>query len=80
MKAGLYEVKTINQRTALLVSTDSDEQYTYPLNDFTHNVSEGDVVEIWQEGIRWKTRYVEEKTASATSHTKDFIKRIMEQE
>ncbi|MBT2583619.1 hypothetical protein [Planococcus sp. ISL-109] len=81
MKAGLYKVKTIDKRTALLVSfNDSAEQYTYPLGDFTHDVNKGDVVEVWQEGTRWKTKYVEEKTRSVSSHTKDFVKRIMDQE
>ncbi len=81
MKAGLYKVKTLDKRTALLISlNDPSEQYTYPVAEFTHDVNKGDVVEVWQDGTRWKTKYVEEKTSSVSSHTKDFIKRIMDQE
>ena len=81
MKAGFCEVKTVDKRTALLVSLkDSTEQYTYPVEDFTHDVNRGDIVEVWQEGTRWRTKYVEEKTRSISSHTKDFVKRMMDQE
>ncbi|RAZ65937.1 hypothetical protein [Planococcus maitriensis] len=81
MRAGLYKVKTVDKRTALLVSLkDSAEQYTYPIEGFTHDVNNGDVVEVWQEGTRWRTKYVEEKTRSVSSHTKDFMKRMMDQE
>ncbi|ANU15788.1 hypothetical protein BBI11_01335 [Planococcus maritimus] len=81
MKAGFYEVKKVDKRTALLVSLKgSAEQYTYPIEYFTHNVNEGDVVEVWQEGARWRTKYIEEKTHSLSSHTKDFMKRMLDQE
>lgn len=81
MKAGLYKVKTVDKRTAVLVSLkDSAEQYTFPVENFTHDVNNGDVVEVWQEGTRWRTKYVEEKTRSVSSHTKDFMKRMMDQE
>ena len=81
MKPGVYKVEAIDKRTVLLKSVkESEEQYTFPLADFTHNVSAGDVVEIWQEGIKWKTKYLEEKTGSVYSHAKDFVKRILDQE
>ena len=81
MKPGIYKVEAIDKRTVLLKAIEEgEEQYTFPLVDFTHNVSVGDVVEIWQEGIKWKTKYVEEKTESVYSHTKDFVKRILDQE
>jgi hypothetical protein len=81
MKPGLYKVETIDKRTALLTPLESDaEQYTFPVSDFSHNVSQGDVVEVWREGTNWKTKYREEETKSVSSHTKDFIKRIMDQE
>lgn len=81
MKPGIYKVEAIDKRTVLLKATEeSGEQYTFPLADFTHNVSVGDAVEIWQEGIKWKTKYAEEKTQSVSSHAKDFVKRILDQE
>lgn len=81
MKPGLYKVETIDKRTALLTPLEShSDQFTFPVSDFTHNVSQGDVVEIWREGTKWRTKYREEETKSASSHTKDFIKRIMDQE
>lgn len=81
MKAGYYKVKTVDKRTALLVALkDPAEQYTYPIADFTHDVNNGDVVEVWQEGTRWRTKYAKEKTRSVSSHTKDFMKRMMDQE
>lgn len=81
MKAGLYKVGTIDKRSALLIAIDEEaEQFTFPVTDFTHDVAEGDVVEVWREGTKWKTKYREENTQSASSHVKDFVKRIMEQE
>ncbi|ANU09297.1 hypothetical protein A1A1_04362 [Planococcus antarcticus DSM 14505] len=81
MKPGVYKVEAIDKRTALLKGLEENgQQYTFPLTDFTHNVSVGDVVEIWQEGVEWKTKYIEEKTESVSSHTKDFVKRILDQE
>ncbi|MGI2329571.1 hypothetical protein [Planococcus sp. YIM B11945] len=81
MKAGLYKVETIDKRTALLTSIDQqNEQYTFPVADFTHNASEGDVVEVWREGTNWKTKYREEETKSISSHAKDFMKRMLEEE
>ena len=81
MKAGLYKVETIDKRSALLIPiNEENEQFTFPVADFTHNVTEGDVVEVWREGTKWKTKYREENTESASSHVKDFVKRILEQE
>ena len=81
MKAGLYKVETVDKRTALLTAIDEkQEQYTFPINEFTHEVSVGDIVEIWHEGAKWRTKYREEETKSTTSHLKDFKNRIMEQE
>lgn len=81
MKAGLYKVNAIDKRTALLTSVDEkNEQFTFPVAEFTHDVSVGDVVEIWLEGMKWKTKYREEKTNSVSSHTKDFMKRMLEEE
>ena len=81
MKPGVYKVEVIDKRTALLKTVESDEeQYTFPVADFTHNVSVGDVVEVWQEGIKWKTKYLEEKTESVSSHAKDFVKRLLDKE
>lgn len=81
MKPGIYRVEAIDKRTALLKTIENgEEQYTFPIADFTHNVSVGDVVEVWQEGIKWKTKYMEEKTQSASSHAKDFVKRLLDQE
>ncbi|CEG24463.1 hypothetical protein BN1080_03500 [Planococcus massiliensis] len=81
MRAGLYKVETIDKRSALLISIDGEkEHFTFPVADFTHNVSEGDVVEIWREGVKWTTKYREEETRSASSHAKDFVKKILEQE
>lgn len=81
MKPGFYKIDKIDKRTALLIPLDEQEEhYTFPVSDFTHEVSEGDVVEVWREGTAWKTSYQEEKTSSAKSHVKDFVKRIMDQE
>ncbi|MDN7247472.1 hypothetical protein QWY16_00470 [Planococcus shenhongbingii] len=81
MKPGLYKVETIDKRTALLIPLNEDrDQYTFPVSDFTHDVTEGDVVEVWREGTKWMTKYREEETKSISSHAKDFLKRIMEQE
>jgi tagatose-1,6-bisphosphate aldolase len=81
MKSGLYKVEAIDKRTALLTSVDEQgEQFTFPVTDFTHDVSVGDVVEIWREGLKWKTKYREEKTESISSHAKDFMKRMLEKE
>ncbi|TWT11885.1 hypothetical protein [Planomicrobium sp. CPCC 101079] len=81
MKAGLYKVETIDKRTALLTSIEEQhDQFTFPVADFTHDVSVGDVVEIWREGVKWKTKYREEKTESISSHAKDFMKRMLEEE
>lgn len=81
MKPGFYRIDKIDKRTALLISHDEQEEhYTFPVADFTHEVSEGDVVEVWREGTKWKTSYQEEKTNSAKSHVKDFVKKIMDQE
>lgn len=81
MKPGVYKVEAIDKRTALLKTVESgEEQYTFPVADFTHNVSVGDVVEVWQEGIKWKTKYLEKKTESVSSHAKDFVKRLLDQE
>lgn len=81
MKSGIYRVETIDKRTALLSSIEEEsDHYTFPVNDFTHDVSPGDVVEIWLEGRQWKTKYLEEETKSAKSHFKDFKKRIFEED
>ncbi|MDN7243713.1 hypothetical protein QWY14_18150 [Planococcus sp. N028] len=81
MRPGLYKVDTLDKRTALLTPADGQgEQYTFPVADFTHDVSVGDVVEIWQEGTKWRTKYREEKTESISSHAKDFVKRMLEKE
>ncbi|TAA67128.1 hypothetical protein [Planococcus salinarum] len=81
MKSGIYRVETIDKRTALLKSLDEDnEQYTFPVSEFTHEVSAGDVVEIWLEGTQWRTKYLEEKTKSIQSHLKDFKKRMFDEE
>ncbi|WP_422121821.1 hypothetical protein DHX103_08150 [Planococcus sp. X10-3] len=81
MKSGIYRVETIDKRTALLKPLDEDhEQYTFPVSEFTHEVSRGDVVEIWLEGTQWRTKYLEEETKSIQSHLKDFKKRIFDEE
>lgn len=81
MKPGLYKVETIDKRTALLTPLNKqDDQFTFPVSDFTHDVAKGDVVEVWREGTKWKTKYCEEDTKSISSHTKDFVKRIMDKE
>lgn len=81
MKSGIYRVETIDKRTALLKSLDEDnEQYTFPVSEFTHEVSAGDVVEIWLEGTQWRTKYLEEETRSIQSHLKDFKKRMFDEE
>lgn len=81
MRPGLYKVETIDKRTALLTSLESQsEQFTFPVSGFSHDVSQGDVIEIWREGTNWRTKYREKETKSISSHTKDFLKRIMDQE
>ena len=81
MKSGIYRVETIDKRTVLLMPLDEDsEQYTFPVSEFTHEVSRGDVVEVWLEGTQWKTKYLEEKTKSMRSHLKDFKKRMLDEE
>lgn len=81
MKSGIYKVETIDKRTVLLKSLDeSNEQYTFPINDFTHEVTVGDVVEVWLEGTQWRTKYLEDKTKSMKSHLKDFKKRMLDEE
>ena len=81
MKSGIYKVEIIDKRTALLKPMDEkNEQYTFPVNEFNHKVSAGDVVEVWLEGTQWKTKYLEEKTESLQSHLKDFKKRILDEE
>lgn len=81
MKAGLYIIETIDKRTALLKSTDEKNgQYAFPVENFGHDASEGDVIEVWREGTQWKTKYLEEETKSATSHLKDFAKRMMDKD
>lgn len=81
MKAGLYKVETIDKRTVLLTPNDEqNDQCTFPISEFTFDISEGDVVEIWREGTKWKTKYREEETKSTTSHLKDFKNRILDQE
>ncbi|MCM3612629.1 hypothetical protein M4S82_15380 [Planococcus sp. MERTA32b] len=81
MKSGIYKVEVIDKRTALLNSLgEESEQYTFPISEFTHEVTTGDVVEIWFEGTHWRTKYVEEETKSAKSHLKDFKKRIFEED
>ena len=81
MKSGVYRVETIDKRTVLLKPLDNDnEQYTFPVSEFTHEVSTGDVVEIWLEGTQWRTKYLEEKTKSMQSHLKDFKKRMFDEE
>ncbi|WP_282021088.1 hypothetical protein [Planomicrobium okeanokoites] len=81
MKAGIYKVETIDKRTVLLTPVEEGkEQYTFPLNEFTHNVMPGDIVKIWLEGMQWKTMYLEDETKSIKSHLKDFKKRIFDEE
>lgn len=81
MKPGLYKVETIDKRTALLTPINGDtDQYTFPVTDFTHDVTEGDVVEVWREGTKWLTKYREEETRSISSQAKDFMKRILDKE
>ena len=81
MKSGIYRVDTIDKRTVLLKPLyEENEQYTFPLNKFTHDVSVGDVVEVWLEGTQWKTKYLEEKTNSMKSHLKDFKKRMFNED
>ena len=81
VKPGVYKVEIIDKRTALLKPLDEDnEQYTFPVNEFIHEVSPGDIVEIWLEGTQWKTKYLEEQTKSVQSHLKDFKKRIMNED
>ncbi|RLQ84760.1 hypothetical protein [Planomicrobium sp. Y74] len=81
MKSGIYKVEVIDKKTALLKSLDEEsEQYTFPMSEFTHEVTAGDVVEIWLEGTKWRTKYLEEETKSAKSHLKDFKKRIFEED
>ena len=81
MKSGIYKVEVIDKRTALLKSLDEEsEEYTFPMSEFTHEVTTGDVVEIWLEGTNWRTKYLEEETKSAKSHLKDFKKRIFEED
>ncbi|MFD1031466.1 hypothetical protein [Metaplanococcus flavidus] len=81
MKSGIYRVETIDKRTVLLKALEEEnEEYTFPVSEFTHEVSPGDVVEIWFEGTQWKTKYLEEKTKSLQSHIKDFKKRMFDEE
>lgn len=81
MKSGIYKVEVIDKKTVLLKSLDEEsEQYTFPMSEFTHEVTAGDVVEIWLEGTKWRTKYLEEETKSAKSHLKDFKKRIFEED
>ncbi|WP_203334904.1 hypothetical protein [Planococcus beigongshangi] len=81
MKPGVYVVEVIDKRTALLKALDEEnEQYTFPVNEFTHEVSAGDTVEIWLEGTHWRTRYLEKETKSVQSHLKDFKNRIFEED
>ncbi len=81
MKPGLYKVVTIDKRTALLTPLNKkEEQFTFPVTNFTHDVAKGDVVEVWREGTKWKTKYREEETKSVSSHAKDFVKKIMDKE
>lgn len=81
MKSGIYRVEAIDKRTVLLKPLDAgNEQYTFPVNEFTHEVSTGDVVEVWLEGTQWRTKYLEEKTKSMQSHLKDFKKRMFDEE
>ena len=81
MKVGIYKVHTIDKRTVLLKALNKEnEQYTFPVSEFTHEVSVGDVVEIWLEGTQWKTKYLEEKTKSMKSHLKDFKKRMIDED
>ncbi|HSJ39375.1 MAG TPA: hypothetical protein VK945_14295 [Planococcus sp. (in: firmicutes)] len=81
MKSGIYRVETIDKRTVLLKPLDEEnEQYTFPVSEFTHEVSTGDVVEVWLEGTQWRTKYLEEKTKSMRSHLKDFKKRMFDEE
>ena len=81
MKSGIYRVENIDKRTVLLKPLDADnEQYTFPVSEFTHEVSTGDVVEVWLEGTQWRTKYLEEKTKSMQSHLKDFKKRMFDED
>ncbi len=81
MKSGLYKVIAIDKRTALLTPLNKqEEQFTFSISNFTHEVAIGDVVEVWREGTKWKTKYREEDTKSISSHTKDFVKKIMDKE
>lgn len=81
MKSGIYKVEAIDKRTVLLKPLDKEsEQYTFPISEFTHEVSTGDIVEIWLEGTHWRTKYLEEETKSAKSHLKDFKKRMFDED
>ncbi|WP_033542830.1 hypothetical protein [Planococcus sp. CAU13] len=81
MKSGIYKVEIIDKRTALLKPlNEEDEQYTFPVSEFTHEVSAGDMVEIWLEGTHWRTKYLEEETRSVKSHLKDFKKRLLNED
>ncbi|RNF38669.1 hypothetical protein [Planococcus salinus] len=81
MEPGKYKIEDVEKETAFLKAIDgSNIQQTFPVAKFEHNITVGDVVEIWEEGARWRTKYLEEETKSASSHTKDFLNRIFEQE
>ncbi|AQQ51735.1 hypothetical protein [Planococcus lenghuensis] len=81
MKAGLYKVEKIDGDVTVVQSIQAKhERFTFPVDEFSHEVVEGDIVEIWQESGKWQTMYKEEKTKTANSHIKDFIKRISNQQ
>ena len=81
VRVGLYRIETIDKRTALLTPIEEgNEKYAFPVESFGHDASEGDVIQVWREGTQWKTKYLEEETKSATSHIKDFAKRMMDQD
>ena len=81
MEPGKYLVKNIDKGKAVLEAIEgSRSQYTFPAEEFEHHITVGDVVEVWKENGTWRTMYLEEDTKSPTSHTKDFLNRIFEQE
>lgn len=81
MRAGLYTIKKIDEELVLLEDLQQEESsYTFPLDRFSFNPAEGDVVEVWRDGEEWKTKYREEETGSAKSHALDFVKRLTERE
>lgn len=81
MQSGLYKVEKIEGALALLMSLEDKKQtYTFPLSDFTHKPTKGDVVEVWLDGDAWKTKYREKETGSVKSHALDFLKRMTDKE